>query len=203
MRMNRLEYLLMTFDLGRQLYLRGIVKKLCLIAQLQPGKKILEIGCGNGVGSKMIWEIFKPTNFIATDLDERLIEIAKTKNIASTAKYEVGNAVKLRFSDDEFDAVVGLSVLHHIPNWKECVDELQRIIKPDGLLIIKELSIETFETPFGRISRRIVSHPYDSMFRQKELLEYLMEKGFTILNHQPHSIIFFLDDFFLVARVEK
>jgi ubiquinone/menaquinone biosynthesis C-methylase UbiE len=203
MRMNRLEYSLMTFDPGRQVYLRGIVRKLRRISQLLAGKKILEIGCGNGVGSKFIMEIFKPKEFIATELDERLVDIARMKNKGAKILFEVGNAVNLRFPDNEFDAVIGLSVIHHIPNWRDCIDEVHRIIKPGGLLIIKELSIETFETPFGRLSRRIVSHPYDSMFRENEFLETIKEKGFEICAHQPHSIPIFMDDFFLVGKKES
>jgi len=119
------------------------------------------------------------------------------------AKFEVGNATDLRFSKNEFDAVIGLSVIHHIPNWKDCIDELQRIIKPGGLLIIKELSIESFETPFGRLSRRFVYHPYESMFRENEFLDYLKKAGFLICEHQPHSLLFFINDFFLVEKKES
>lgn len=203
MRMNKLEFFLMTFDLGRHLYLKDIVKKLLGIARLPADKKILEIGCGNGVGSKYILKIFEPNEFIATDLDERLVEIAMMKNKDTKAKFEVGNATDLRFLKNEFDAVTGLSVIHHIPNWKDCVDELQRIIKPGGLLIIKELSIESFETPFGRLSRRLVFHPYESMFRENEFLDYLKKAGFLICEHQPHNWLFFINDFFLVAKKRK
>ena len=203
MKMNKIEYFLMTFDPGRQMYLKGIVRKLRDISQLPPDKKILEIGCGNGIGTKFILEFFKPKELVATDLDPRLVEIARMKNKGSKAAFEVGNAADLRFSNNEFDAVVGLSVIHHIPNWKDCIDELQRIIKPDGLLIIKELSIETFETPFGRISRRLVSHPYESMLRKNEFLAYLEKQGFRICDCRSHSLMFFLSDFFLVARKER
>jgi len=143
------------------------------------------------VGSKYILELFEPKEFIATDLDERLVEIARMKNKGTKDIFEVGNATDLRFSNNEFDAVIGLSVIHHIPNWKDCIDELRRINKPDSLLIIKELSIETFETPFGRFSRRIVSHPYESMFMEIEFLEYLKKQGFRICEHQSHSLLFY------------
>jgi ubiquinone/menaquinone biosynthesis C-methylase UbiE len=94
-------------------------------------------------------------------------------------------------------------VIHHIPNWRECVKELQRVIKPNGLLIIKELSIETFESPFGRISRHFVEHPYDSMLGKAEFLECLEKQGFKIIDCRPHSMLYFLNDFFLVSRKER
>jgi len=192
--------MLMNFNLGRHVYLRSIVKRALQLSQLPPGKKVLEIGCGNGVGSKYILEFFRPKEFIATDLDEQLVEIARKKNIGAKTKFEVGDATDLGFQNNEFDAVVGLSVIHHIPNWKDCIDELQRIIKPNGLLILKELSIETFETPFGKLSRKVVSHPYESMFREKELIEYIKDNGFEICEYRPHSLLFFLNDFFLTAK---
>ena len=203
MQMNKFEYFLMTFDLGRHAYLRGIVKKLQGLSQLGSGKKILEIGCGNGVGTLLIEELFKPSEFIATEYDPRLVEIAQMKNNNSKVRVETGDATRLRFKDNEFDAVIGLSVIHHIPNWRECIKELQRVIKPNGLLIIKELSIETFESPFGKIARRFVEHPYDSMLRKKEFLKVLEQQGFRLIIYQPHSMLYFLNDFLLVARKER
>lgn len=199
MKMNQFEYFLMTFDPGRQAYLRGIVKNLHKSSQSGTNKKILEIGCGNGTGTQLIDEFFKPKELIATELDEKLVEIARMKNKGSKVTVETGNAANLRFADNEFDTVIGLSVIHHIPNWKDCVRELHRVTKPNGLLIIKELSIETFESPTGRIARHLVSHPYSSMLSKNEFLNYIEQQGFKVLVCQPHSMPLFLTDFFLVA----
>ena len=200
MKMNRIEYFLMTFDLGRQMYLRGIVKDLQKISNFPSNKKILEIGCGNGTGTKFIKQFFQPLELIATEYDESLVKVACKINSGSNISIEQGNATALRFADDEFDAVVELSVIHHIPEWEKCLDEMYRIIKPGGMFIIKELSIETFETFFGSISRRFVDHPYDDMLRKDEFLNYLQTKGFKILDCRPHSMLGFLSDFLLVAQ---
>lgn len=200
MKMNKFEYFLMTFDMGRQAYLKGIVKKLQGISKLGANQKILEIGCGNGIGTRLIQEFFSPSELIATEFDETLVEIARMKIKRSNVSVETGDATHLRFADNEFDAVVGLSVIHHIPNWKDSIDELHRVIKPHGLLIIKELSIETFETPLGRIARRFVEHPYDAMFKKNDFLKYIEQAGFEIVILQPHSMLYLLGDFFLVAK---
>lgn len=200
MKMNQFETFLMTFDFGRKVYLHGIVKTLQEISQLPPNKKILEIGCGNGIGTRLIHEYFKPSELIATEYDESLVEITKEKVKDINVLVEQADATKFRFVDNEFDAVVGLSVIHHIPNWEKALDELYRIIKPNGLLIIKELSIDTFSTFFGIISRKFVEHPYDDMFTKKEFIDYLKQKGFKIEVLMPHSMLGFLSDFYLVAR---
>lgn len=201
--MNQFETYLMTFDLGRSVYLNGIVRNLQKLSNLPQGKKILEIGCGNGIGTRLINKYFNPAGFIATEYDESLVEIAQLKNKNSKVQIEAGNAADLRFADNEFDAVVGLSVIHHIPNWKDCLDELHRVLKPGGLLIIKELSIETFESPFGRVAKRFVEHPYDDMLGKSEFLETLNRIGMSVITDQPHYMPLFLKDFLLVARKEK
>ena len=203
MKMNRFEYFLMTFDPGRRAYLRGIVRNLRELSHLASGQKILEIGCGNGIGTLLIEEIFQPRELIATEYDPRLVEIAQMKNQGTRARVEAGDATALRFQDGEFDAVIGLSVIHHIPNWRDCIAEMHRVIKPGGLLIIKELSLETFQTPIGKIARRIVEHPYDSMLGKVEFLESLEQKGFRILECRPHSMLYLLNDFLLVASREQ
>lgn len=200
MKMNKCETLLMTFDMGRRAYLSGIVKRLRELAHPGQGKKMLEIGCGNGIGTCLINETFQPAEFTATEYDERLVKIARMKIRRADIRVEAGDATALRFRNDEYDVVIGLSVIHHIPNWRDCVNELHRIISPGGLLVIKELSIETFETPFGRLARRIVEHPYDTMFRKDEFLAYAQQRGFELLACEPHSMLFFLTDFLLVAR---
>lgn len=198
--MNHFETFLMTFDLGRSMYLKSIVRDLQKLVQLPSGKKILEIGCGNGIGTRLIDETFKPGRFVATEYDESLVAIARSKNAGSKVQIETGDAARLRFENGEFEVIVGLSVIHHIPNWKNCLDELHRVLKPGGLLIIKELSLDTFSTPFGRIARHIVEHPYDDMFRKDEFIAYLERRGFEVLVCRPHSMLYLLTDFYLVAK---
>jgi ubiquinone/menaquinone biosynthesis C-methylase UbiE len=54
------------------------------------------------------------------------------------------DASKLDFPDNHFDAVFDFGIIHHIPNWKDCIQELKRVLKPNGEVILEELSIDTF-----------------------------------------------------------
>ena len=44
----------------------------------------------------------------------------------------------LSFADNEFDLIVCFSVLHHIPNVSHVLSELVRVLKPNGVIIIRE-----------------------------------------------------------------
>jgi ubiquinone/menaquinone biosynthesis C-methylase UbiE len=44
----------------------------------------------------------------------------------------------LDFADNSFDLIVSFSVLHHIPNVSYVMSELIRVLKPNGILLIRE-----------------------------------------------------------------
>jgi len=54
------------------------------------------------------------------------------------------------------------------------------VLKPEGQLIIEDLSIETFDNNLGKIFRKLLYHPYSAMYKHEEFLSYLEKIGFKI-----------------------
>ncbi len=203
MLMNKFEYFLMHNPLRHRIQDNVITKYLKPLSNLKKDGKILEIGCGNGVGAKLIKKHFTPKIIYATDLDKRMIDYNNRKNIDKKIIFEVADATKLRFKDNEFDAVVDLGVIHHIPNWKDSIKEIKRVLKPNGELILKDASTETFSTLFGRILKKIMEHPYDKMYSKNEFIDYLKKMKFEIYGEQSHHPFGLLNNFTLVAINKK
>ena len=65
--------------------------------------------------------------------------------------------------------------------------ELKRVLKPNGQIIIEDLSIETFSTPFGKLMKKILKHPYTSMYKEDEFVKHLEKIGFKIVLHKRYS----------------
>ncbi len=99
------------------------------LSDLEDGKTILEIGCGNGKGTKLIRKYFHPKKVYAIDLDKKMIDIAVKNYKDSSILFEVGDASSLRFKENQFDAIFDFGIIHHIPNWKDCLKELKRVIE--------------------------------------------------------------------------
>ena len=72
---------------------------------------------------------FSKKNF-ATDFDEWRIQWAKQRNTDKSIFYHIMDASKLKFDDNSFDAIFDFGIIHHIPNWKDCIQELGRVLKP-------------------------------------------------------------------------
>ena len=189
MKLNKIEFLLMNNPIRNLIQENIEVKRLRKWSNLSSNKTVLEIGCGTGNGSKLIKKYFQAKRIYATDLDKRMIDIAKKGSKDDTISFEVQNATKLKYKDNYFDAVFDLGVIHHIPNWKACLKELQRVLKPKGQLIIEDLSIETFSTPFGKLMKKLLDHPYNSMHKEDEFVEYIKKIGFKIVVHKKYSTL--------------
>ena len=114
-------------------------------------KTILEIGCGSGWGAKIILKYFSPKKVIAIDLDPRQLALAKKNVQIREIVVEKADATKLKYKDRSFDAVFDYGIIHHIPSpeWKDCVNETYRVLKPGGKVFLDDLSIESFNTISG------------------------------------------------------
>ncbi|NQT57035.1 MAG: class I SAM-dependent methyltransferase [Desulfobacteraceae bacterium] len=166
-------------------------------------ERALEIGCGNGNGTRLIKKYFNPQKITAVDLDERMIEIARRKDNDPSIDYQVMDASKLDFPDHSFDAVFDFGIIHHIPNWKDCISELKRVLKPEGTVILEELSTETFLTIPGRIWKVLLDHPYDEMFSKEEFVDELESQGFMIRGYKESYPLKLFTHFSLVATKQS
>ena len=159
------------------------------------GKKVLEIGCGSGLGARIILKYFVPSEIIATDLDERQIVLAGNNVGDAHIIFEIADAAQLNYPDHSFDAVFEYGAIHHIPSpdWQKCLREILRVLKPNGKLFIYDVSIESFSKGvYGKLIRYTSKHPYDKMFRKEEFIDYIQSVGFKLLKRKDGGRYFTL-----------
>jgi ubiquinone/menaquinone biosynthesis C-methylase UbiE len=182
MKTNKLEFIVMNSRIRAYIQERYELKILLSLTAKKDMQTVLEIGCGNGNGTKLIKKYFSPLNITAIDFDEKMIKIAQKLNKDSNTSFAVMDASNLDFPDNQFDAIFDFGIIHHIPNWKDCLKELKRVLKPNGELIIEDLSLDSFTKGIGRLWKLLSAHPYDFMYTQKEFTDFLKEIGFNIIN---------------------
>ena len=171
-----------------------------LFANLKEREKVLDLGCGNGRWYPVFKE--KKVDYFGVDNSEKLIEIAK-ENFPD-AKFFVGDALNLPFSDNFFDKVYSIALLHHIPSEDfriKVLKEAKRVLKSGGILILtcwkicrlREILVllkYTFLKIVGKskLDFRDAFVPWDKkmlryyhFFTQKELENLVRKVGFEIL----------------------
>lgn len=101
------------------------------------GKKVLEIGLGQGADAEQI--IKRGGIYSGVDLTAEAAKRTETRFRLKNLDYEEvkqGSVLELPFADNSFDIIFSHGVLHHVPDIKQAQKEIYRVLKPDGELIV-------------------------------------------------------------------
>jgi SAM-dependent methyltransferase len=100
----------------------------------------------------------------------------------------LGHPWKTPFADDSFDTIIGGGTLEHVANENESLNELWRILKPNGRLVLTHLP--NAWSPSEWLSRHMDpqrAHP--RRYRLAPLRERLLRRGFMPLHWGHHQLL--------------
>ena len=144
------------------------------------GQKVLEIGCGRGVGTEIIVEKFGAREIHAFDLDPEMIRLAKkrlSRFPADKLRLFVGDAEFIDAPDNSYDAVFDFGIIHHIPAWQNSVKEVARVLKPNGKFYFEEVTQKALNRWFYRT---FLEHPVENRFSGEHFVAELEKNGIVV-----------------------
>ncbi len=123
-----------------------------IFEQIKPylGDSVLEVGCGNGNFTVFLAE--ECSAVMGIDLDAKYVELAQAR-LRSHSGVEIrqGNIFELD-TDQRFEAILLLDVLEHIEDDVAILQRLNRLLQPDGNLIVK---VPALNSLYGEMDRAI------------------------------------------------
>lgn len=99
-----------------------------------PGLRWVDIGCGNGAFSHLIFERSAPAHLRGVDPSEAQLDYARSRLVGRDAEFRIGDAAALPFADNAFDAAVMALVIFFVPDPAKGVSEMTRVVRPGGLV---------------------------------------------------------------------
>ena len=108
----------------------------CLDAISFNGKRVLEIGLGQGADGEQI--VLRGGIYSGVDLTDEAVNRTRMRFTLKDLPFErIGQASALRlpFDDNSFDIIFSHGVLHHIPDIEIAQGEIARVLRPDGKLV--------------------------------------------------------------------
>ena len=160
--------------LGREKKLRQMEIKL---AQLKPGDKVLEIGCGTGTLTVAAKEQVGPSGeVVGIDIAPEMVAAAgrKATRKGVDIAFKVGSIASIPFSNNHFDAVMCSFMIFHMPEdvRRKGFPEIYRVLKSGGHLCILD----------GASS--------DKRYDVRELVPVLREDSFTEIEIEKIKFLF-------------
>lgn len=141
------------------------------------GQRVLEVGCGRGVGVEVLLDRLDAAQVTAFDLDPAMVDSARRRLHGRTdgqVSLSVGDVCEIEQPDGGFDAVVDFGIIHHAPDWQAGVGEIARTLRPGGLLLFEEVPRWMLDT---WVIRNVTVHPRDNRFEAGEFAEELARHG--------------------------
>ncbi len=115
------------------------------ILQPRRGQKILDAGCARGRFASHIAKT--GADVFGVDITGTFIQAAKANVPEGT--FAQGSLSALPFANNAFDAVYCVEALQHLPDTANAVSELARIIKPGGVLLVIDKSLQALDPGKG------------------------------------------------------
>ncbi len=155
--------------------------------------RVLEIGCGTGAFTGPVLEARPTLRLDAFDVSPKAVETAQQRfGRFERATFYVGTAEKVEVPDNSYDAVMGVSVLHHIP-LDVCLKESLRVLKPGGLFWFSEPNYLNPQIVLERkvpvMRRWLQVSPDETAFVRWKLAAQLRAAGFRTVHIKPFDFL--------------
>ena len=125
--------------------------------ELSANKNVLDIACGEGYGSRLL--ALNAASVTGVDIDATTINKAKEKYKAGHLRFITADARATTLPSGSFDLAVSFETLEHLEDHQPFLEEIKRLLRSGGQLIISTPDTEQYSVKSG----------YSNPFHKKEL----------------------------------
>jgi malonyl-CoA O-methyltransferase len=119
-----------------------------ILAETKNVKTVLDVGCGKGRYAALIKQHLPEADVYAVDVSDEML-----RHVSPTIRTKKASIQDLPYPDESFDLVYCVETLEHAPNPEAAIEEMIRVLRPEGRLVIIDknlakqgaLQIETWE----------------------------------------------------------
>jgi len=151
--------------------------------------KVLDVACGPGI---VACEFAKKASHV-TGIDITPVMIEQAKNLQRERKldnvdWKLGDVTRLPFEDDSFSLVVTRYSLHHLIEPRQVLEEMKRVCKPDGKILIIDVTPDKDKAKAYNHVEKLRDNSHTGALTFDELKELMEEAGLTNLKSKYHDL---------------
>ncbi len=125
-----------------------------VLGALEPGERVLDVGCGAGTDSLVAAQMVGPDGRVAgVDMTPQMLEKARSSARelgVDNVEFLDAEAENLPFEDASFDVVISNGVIDLVPDKDAVFSEIHRVLAPGGRIQIADVTIQKPVSDEGR-----------------------------------------------------
>jgi len=164
---------------------------------------ILEFGCGTGTTA--VHHAPHVHKIDAIDISEKMLQIGREKakeSAVDNITFSLGTLDEFDAKPSSMDAVLGLNVIHLVPNRKALISEVARVLKPGGVFVSSTGCLGNSYFRFIKLLVPLLKPlgliPDIFIFSEAELAADIEKAGFSIERQWHHGVQDI--DVFIIAK---
>lgn len=110
------------------------VHRYLAVREMARGKRVLDIACGEGYGSKILSA--EAISVVGVDVDDSAVRHAAATYTDAKIRFLRGDIVAIPLDDASVDLVVSFETLEHLTDHRTMMLEIKRVLAPGGVLVV-------------------------------------------------------------------
>ena len=162
-------------------------------AVLSPNMRILEFGCGTGTTA--VHHAPHVQHIDAIDISQNMLDIGLGRAAASNISnitFTRATLVEFNAEAASLDAVLGLNIIHLLPDWRSELAEVARILKPGGVFVSSTACLGSsyfrFIKLLAPLGKLLGIMPDVVVLTESDLVKEIRRSGFSIETQWHHGV---------------
>jgi ubiquinone/menaquinone biosynthesis C-methylase UbiE len=143
--------------------------------------RIIDVGCGSGGTALVLAKNFPESEVFGIDLSEPLLglanQTAQTASLEQRLRFEMADVHKIPYDDNSFNVVLNINMVHLVEDPVQMLNEMERILVPDGFLFIADLRRSWLGLGEKEIKAALTLDEARELFSQSKLREGVFSSG--------------------------
>lgn len=155
--------------------------------------RVLEVGCGTGAFSQAVLGLAPRLRLVGCDISPVSVQVAqRTCEAYGRAEFHVADVTDMQYPPESFDAVIGNSVLHHLPA-ESVLAQCHRVLRPGGVLWFSEPNMLNPQIAVEKnvrfIGKLLQNTEDETAFFHWQMSHMLRDAGFARVDVTPFDFL--------------
>jgi ubiquinone/menaquinone biosynthesis C-methylase UbiE len=175
------------YDRRWSFYIEATLQATLSHLEIRSGDRVLDLGCGTGTLIQHLLEIAPEAEIVGLDSSAEMLKIAKQK-LPASVQLQMSSAESIPFPSNGFDILVSTSALHYFRNPDRAIEEMQRVLKPSGRLILTDWCYDYWTCRGLDLWLRLRDRAYCRTYGMSDLKQMLQAGGFEVVEIERYKI---------------